>query len=1032
MPYTKEQELAINEGGKNIIVSAGAGSGKTQVLTQRILRHVKEGIDIRKLLILTFTKAAAKEMKERVIGLLKKNDLKEALHHIDSAYITTFDSFSLSVVKKYGYHLQLEKDIRVADGGILLGIKCEIIERIFNQLYEEENESFFTLLQKYTVKDDRPIRELLLNIMENVELIPNENTFFSTTKAYYSNEHLNNLKHAIENFCREEFDIIVKLADSVKELCLENNVKLVEALQFFIDSALQSTTYCQMRNLVSEFELPRLGKNSDAALKEAKDLLSKQTKKFLQTFFYETLDEATNEYCLSQSDAMFVFDLVKRINDELVIFKKENMYYSFSDIAKMAITLVRDFKEVQEELKNQYYEILIDEYQDTSDLQETFINYISKSNVYMVGDIKQSIYRFRNANPYIFKEKYNKYRSSPVDLKIDLTKNFRSRKEVISDFNLIFNEAMKEKQGDADYSNDHQMIFGQTDYESKGAVSYDTHMEIRRFMIPEEFDEDGKVIKPPKVDNSLAQMVYIAKDILKKKKTYSVLSKDDGFRNIMWKDFCILISSSTKFQQFKQLLQYFNIPTIIDANLDLKKSLVAVPLCNLLKVILYTKYKQYDNYYKHALASALRSFIFNYTDDKIFDIIHNKVKDPLFLEFHKLADESSNYSIIDFVDLVLTRFKVYQQIVSIGNILEANVEIERVKTILSDYVSLGYNEIEAITNTIEVLKGDNKIEYKNFIDPNADMVRIMTIHKSKGLEFPVCYFPFLDSKFNIEETKQTLGFDIEYGMFLPKVDGKLENKTIIKDLVVHRIRKEEISERVRVFYVALTRAREKMVMTYKGNNSMAVSNPGCFRDLLTMANVDSFCFDTDPRDYQIGREYSFSRSAEINGGSKTIQDIGISYEKEKLRTSHASKKIQSVLDLKTRQSIDLGLKLHAYLESLDFHNLDIETIEDKFVQEKLKSLFHLPLFATIKEARVYQEYEFIWQSQGQRIHGIIDLLLLYEDKAVIIDYKLSQTKKTEYVKQLRVYKGFLETKVDVPIKTYLVSLLKCEALEVEV
>lgn len=1024
MAFTNEQLQAINEDGKNIIVSAGAGSGKTQVLTRRILRHVMEGVDIRNLLILTFTKDAAREMKDRVLGLLKENHLDDAISKIDEAYITTFDSFALAIVKKYGYKLNLDKNIKNASENIIDKIKDDIIDDIFADYYDTNNEQFYNLLRKYTIKNDSNLKELIKKIIALVELMPDSEEFFSkASDKYYSSLHDEFLREEIEGLSKRRVEEIKKQIKKLLDVIDIPNKKLGEEADKVLEALIEANNYKEYRKIIKEINMPNCARKSEPIIKDTKTDLKKKTDDFLAYFDFEDVDEPINEYNKTKDEGLFILDMCHEVMKRLRVFKNEHSYFTFADIAIMAIDIVKNFTDVREEIKNKYHEILIDEYQDTSDLQEAFISYIAKNNVYMVGDIKQSIYRFRNANPYIFKKKYNDYSKEINGIKIDLNKNFRSRKETIEDFNLIFNMAMTDEVGDASYASEHQMSFGLKAYDEAGVVDYDSHMEIKRFIEPEEFDDEGNLIKKSKkkeYDSNEAQMNYIALDIQKRMKYYKVLDKEEGFRPIRYSDICILIADSTKFTDFLHVLDKYGIPACINCNKDLKKSLIAKPLVNLYKLILYKKYDLWDENYNHAVISVLRSFIYNYSDDVIFNIINNKEHNKLIDDIYGFLKEYKNFSISDTFDYMLNYFGIYEKIVRVGNILEANVEISKVKDILNDYVMLGNSEFMAASNTIETLNNVNeKNEFDNFIDPKANMVKIMTIHKSKGLEFPLCYFPFLDKHFREEGQTDCLLFDTSYGFSLNSGDDFITKKSFIKKLITDNAKILNISEKVRLFYVALTRAREKMILTYYQNSESKQINS--FKDILGMANASSFTFDVDPR------EYLEVKNAKINDsrikGTRSLVDNKYKFVGERLKISHASMKVSDIIDNNTRRNINLGLKMHEYLECLDFHNLDFSNISDEFIKNKLINLFKMPLFAKINEANVYQEYEFYSKQEQEYIHGIIDLFLVFKDEIYLIDYKLSNTNKAEYEKQLKIYKDFLTSKFDLPVRVYLVSLL---------
>ena len=467
MKWTEEQQLAINQEGSNIIVSAGAGSGKTAVLSERVLRKVSEGIDIRNILMLTFTNEAAGEMKERIRKKIKKAGLTEQLEYLDSAYITTFDAYALSIVKKYHYLLNISNSISIIDSSIIELEKEKIIEEIFLELYEKKDTCFFKLIGDFTTRDDSSIKEAILSINKSLDLKYDKEKYLKTyLQNYYNEEYINNL-------IIEYFNYLKNLSGE-----LENNIYALESM---VDEKLYLKVYETYKNLfrpnkyddlykVKELERVQFRNIPEEAI-EIKEYIKELSTEIMELTKYS--EEELKEQLFSTKDYVdVIIRIILELDKKLNQYKYENESYEFIDIAKMAIKIVKENIDIKEELKNTYNEILIDEYQDTNDLQEIFISLIENNNVYMVGDIKQSIYRFRNANPKIFKNKYDNYSKHINGEKIDLLKNFRSRSEVLDNINEIFNLIMKEDFGGVNYQDNHAMVYGNLAYINEGANNY--------------------------------------------------------------------------------------------------------------------------------------------------------------------------------------------------------------------------------------------------------------------------------------------------------------------------------------------------------------------------------------------------------------------------------------------------------------------------------------------------------------------------------------------------------------------------------
>ncbi|MDE6661132.1 MAG: UvrD-helicase domain-containing protein, partial [Anaeroplasmataceae bacterium] len=413
MAWTEMQNQAIHKRGGNCIVSAGAGSGKTAVLSERILTYCLDGKDICSFLVLTFTNAAAAEMKERIRKKLLDHQLKEQASRIDSAFITTFDAYSLALVKKYYFHLNVDKDITIMDQALLEVKKKEIVDSLFEELYTIKDKRFFSLLTKYTKQNDENVKKIILSILAKLELIVEEEEFCKQYEmVYYNDKFIDSLvaryeKLALSKAC-EFYQALVKLEEAASTDPASD--KLCEEVGHILSMA-QIKAYDEAALWLNSITLTRISSKAADFVKDLKascgDLLKEIKLKYFSKYVF--LNEAKTELYAIKEDVLYLLELALEVKHRLDAYKYELMAFDYMDIAKMAIKLVKTNKAVLEEIRNSFTEILIDEYQDTSDIQEAFISYISNHNCYMVGDIKQSIYRFRNANPYIFKDKYSKY-----------------------------------------------------------------------------------------------------------------------------------------------------------------------------------------------------------------------------------------------------------------------------------------------------------------------------------------------------------------------------------------------------------------------------------------------------------------------------------------------------------------------------------------------------------------------------------------------------------------------------------------------
>lgn len=1025
MPFTKEQQEAITRRGSNIIVSAGAGSGKTAVLSERILSFCKEGNDIRRVLVLTFTEKAAQEMKERIRQKLLDNNLDLQAEYIDSAYITTFDSYSLSMVRKYYYLLGLKKGVSIMDGALIEIKKREIIREIFTENYLNKNEKFYDYLRKYSLQDDKDVLNTIALMTKDLELIVDLDSFIKTYEATYFNPNkIKEITDKYEEYARENVKEFITLLTDLKDEALKDkdSQNLATYLDNYLSHLHSEDSYEILKQEISGYSLPRLTKASPF-VKEKRDALKPILEELTKKVFakYNTKSEMEEELFSVKDDVLFLLSLCKETLDRLFLYKKEHNMFGFNDIAKLLIKLVKENDFVKEELKNSYDEILVDEYQDTSDIQEAFLSLIENNNRYMVGDIKQSIYRFRNANPYIFKEKYDSYSKEKGGHKIDLTYNFRSRDEVLADINLLFNKLMTNEIGDASYKESHQMQFGLKDY-LKLEEKFDFHSEVLMYSL----DEDSLFTQ---AEN---EAFIIAKDIKERIKSKVKVLKKGGFKEVTYNDFAILIANATEFVTFKQIFEYLNIPLSIEASLDLKDSILPVLYKNILKALSLMKKNVKNEAFYHAVASLARSFIYEYSDEDIYDLCYNKKAYPIYDDLKLLieTDEISYSSLFYKIDNVIN---IYSKLAKIGDVDSSLVVLDYVHQIFKLFDDLGYDLEEAASYMEVLLESDLKVEYKPSVS-HKDAVRIMTIHKSKGLEFPFCYFPLLNHGFNQADMRKSIGLSKEYGIFIPYADeGK--SKTVIQTLYSLEVKEKDISEKVRLLYVALTRAREKMILLLpkKEFNKISPKNYKSFAEMLVYTgDFLQFKKDIDLKDYDI-TDYKRELYKPISLNGKEV----LKYEKRILpelkEKTRISKELKVIPDKSLEESILLGLKFHSALESLDFKNPNISNLPiDDFMKDTLISLLDNPIFKNIKNAKTYHENEFYFSYLNEDYHGIIDLLVEYDDHFDIIDYKLSSVDSKEYERQLSIYKMYVASKTNKPINTYLLSILKREIKRIDV
>lgn len=1038
--WTKEQLSAINEEGKNIIVSAGAGSGKTAVLSERVLRKLKEGININELLILTFTKAAAKEMKERIRKKIKNDkSLLKQLNLIDASYITTFDSFALSTVKKYHYLINVSPNICVIDASLIRLEKEKILDEILNEKYIKEDKLFEKLIGDFCVKDDKEIKNYILNINDKLDLKFDKKTYLQ-----------NYLKVAFDE-CKVKEDIlkfenILKSKIDEIEILLEDLSFITDGEYFYtlkddLNPLLESHNYDEILNNLN-VSMSKLPGGSSAEVKDLKTRISNILKELKLLCKYKNKDEIYSQIMSTYDYVKCIIEIILELDEKIYEYKFKNDMFEFNDIAILSIKILKENEDVREELKNQFNEIMIDEYQDTNDIQEEFISLISNNNVYMVGDIKQSIYRFRNANPYIFKNKYDNYKDDIGGFKIDLNKNFRSRKEVLDNINRIFEVMMDNTLGGAEYKESHEMIFGNISYDEKGNVNQNNNLEIYNY----NYDKNGIYTKEE------IEAFIIANDIKKKiQSKYRVFDKDDFIiREANYNDFVILMDKSTNFPLYKKIFEYLGIPLTIYKDEKITEDIVLSILKNILLLIQKVHDKQYDVKFKYLFISISRSPLFEISDNEIFNYFkNNNFKEN---ELYKLCLELSKYidnmSIKDFINLVINKFNFYENIIKIGNINSNIIKLDYILNITDSFSSLGYT-IKEFSNYLEEIiekKYDIKFNENKEI---GNSVKIMTIHKSKGLEYHICYYPGLYSKFNISDLNDKFMFDNKYGIISPVFDEGIDS-TIYKELLKDNYIKEEISEKIRLFYVGLTRTKEKMILLcnldsdeiynkkengvlkdifrvkYRSFKDMILSVKEYLYDYITNINVDEINIT---KDYNLIKNTNYLEFIDKTDEKLSVNEINI--ETENIEEKSFSKKQNELIDKITKENIKLGLDMHSIFEIVDFKNPDLDKLSiDEFYKNKILKFLDNDIFKNINKAKIYKEYEFMYKKDNISYHGIIDLMLVYDNRVDIIDYKLKNIDDEKYISQLNGYKDYIKSKTGREVDIYLYSIMNDEIKKV--
>lgn len=1036
MRWSEEQLLAINEEGKNIIVSAGAGSGKTAVLSERVLRKLKEGVHVNELLVLTFTNAAAQEMKERIRKKIKETEgLEEEQNLIDGAYITTFDSFSLSMVKKYHTRLNITNKIQITDEVIIDLEKHRILDQIFDEFYQKEEQAFINLITDFCLKDDKELKGYILNVYKKIELKYDKTKYI---KDYFNEEYQEN---KINNYINEYLNLIFDNIKNIKSLLIDLNDYFdgdyVTKVEDTLNKLVNARNYSDILEGLLFKQLPSVPRNSDEEGKKIKGIISDLVKEIREYAIYSSTDEMKEEILSTKNNAQVIIKILECLDERLEEYKYKNQIFNFNDIARLAIKVVKENESIRDELSKTFNEILVDEYQDTSDTQETFINLIAHNNVYMVGDIKQSIYRFRNANPYIFKNKYDTYRDTDKGMKIDLLKNFRSRREVLSNINLLFDLFMDDEIGGADYKASHRMQFGNMSYEEKGKTDQNYDFELLTY----ELDKTKNITKDEE------EAFLIGNDIKEKvENNYQIFDKDEGIlRNINYSDCVILLDRSKNFDLYKKIFEYLGIPLTILKEESLRKDQDVLVLKNLLKLLICIREKDYSEKFKYSFMSVSRSFLYKYSDEKIYNYFANNnfYESDLFKKAQEIVKNIDIMSASQFLDYVLTNFDYEEKIITIGNVKSFRVRCEYFYNLVKSFEASGNTIYDFVNYLDDIFDGDYDLKF-NVNTTSSNSCKIMTIHKSKGLEYPICYFAGFSDKFNTQELKEKIIFDNKLGLILPKVTCFYKD-TILKTLLKYNTKKEEISERIRLLYVAVTRAKEKMIFVTKKieEESSLVDDIVPSYERRKYSSFFDIMKSIYPNilEYEIPKELCATKAYQSGTSSSNIVqrekndnlDVKeINIENELIEESHFSKDSLHLQTKEEKELLEVGTKTHEVLETIDFKNPNFSNYQvSEFIKDKIMKFINTELIQTNIESNFYKEYEFTYMEDNTLSHGIIDLLIESNDKMIIVDYKLKNIEDINYDKQLNGYRKVIYNKTKKNIECYLYSIIDEKFRKVE-
>lgn len=864
--WTPEQKAAITLKRKNLLVSAGAGSGKTAVLTARIIERLTDPddpADITSLLIVTFTKAAAAELRERILSeIYARLDKEPDNTHLASqitllplANITTIDSFCYNIVKNNANALGLDSSFQVMDNTECEMIKEETLEKTLAEQYQNPSEFFSAFSERYLdLKSDRTLCDIVLSVYSFLRSLPfylnwleRKTDGFTASLPVWQKVILEQSAAGVGQ-CLKNYETALSLVYQNPEfqkyevtLSAERAAceRLLEAFPRGWDRTIQEFSSLEFKSLSPIRTQDTETKETIKALRdEAKSLLGDmKTGLFFLPEADVVRDLSAMEPCIRG-----LCETIVRFDENLMDAKKKKNAYEFSDLEHFTLRLFSVEQDgvyvpssYAEDFSQSCLEILIDEYQDTNELQEMIFSLLSgHSNRFYVGDLKQSIYKFRHANPYIFKEKKSAYSADyqNEDVQISLTKNFRSREGIIEGINLVFCDVMTERLGEIEYKDGEELVCGAVYHPLPEGADKPCEMALLDLAKPNEEEND-------ELDFSAAETeaLFVAQKI-KKLLSDGFLAEVDGLeRKLEFKDIAVLMRSPGPVAQaFSTALSASGIPVFSDVGGRYFSAQEVSLMISILETI--------DNpMCDIPLAAVMRSPIFLFTDNELLEIrLYQKceyyyqcveaiAKEESALgqkcaEFLKtLASWQKTAQILPVHSLI---WKIYEDtdfFAICASMPDAEQRLVNLKALFAkakQYEENGFGGLYRFIDFIKRVKlsGSDGSQAKTMAE-NQNAVRILSIHKSKGLEFPVVFLCGTGKKFNEKDRREkilchpTLGFGIDY----VNLDPPYTYPNISKSAIAMRMEQENTSEEMRLLYVAMTRARQKLIVS------------GTFRDL---------------------------------------------------------------------------------------------------------------------------------------------------------------------------------------------------------
>ena len=1062
MNRTKAQREAIDTKEKNVLISAAAGSGKTSVLTERIVSLINGGDDIRRMLVVTFTKKAAKEMKKRIrAGLMEAasdgNDPRLAIQaeETDSADISTIHTFATKIVKENFSELNLHARVHAAGEEQIKLFKAEAFEELLQEDYEEQDESLLRLRDSYSGRTDDDLINILKDIYSFCMSRP-EGIGWLDSKG---RPVISAYRETAFSFIRQDLKEMLRLSDKCMDLLDHGLISEKQEQRDRGDNAelkdfsvLLETDPDRFRETVNGFNVSKTISDKDddpnalGLLRNYKDGMRaklKDIKKVLLTLEDGVLEREKEKTETVIDDLYHVLTRYEKIYSEI---KKEHDVIDFDDMLRLAYQALR-MRGAAEKYSARYDYIFIDEYQDTNPLQEDFLNLIEPGKGrFMVGDMKQSIYRFRATDPMIFKNKTFNVKDNKV---IKMNDNFRCVPEIIDTVNNTMDFLMCDALGELEYSDEEKLV-----------ARVEKHGEVRVILT-----ETGKENAEIQTEMEAVTIAGLIKDILKEK-------DEKGNRRYSNGDICILTRSvETHGDIMLRALRNEGLNVSLNRNSDMD-SLGFDLFLNLLHVV--------ENFSSDiALLSVLRSFFGDFSDAELGRIKAEEGCDTFHESLMKYSMKENGLAqkCRDFLNR-LNRYRVWASVMSLEDLIlriknEENVEaylrvMKRGEAYSSYFETYFYKLLEwarertGLYDLLTFVDSVRKEQVKNDEEVSTDSIQLMTMHSAKGLEFPIVILARLQGEFSKRDSRDSIFCHGTLGVSIRNVDidRRTRSKTELRNIAEKQAKMEQKSEELRLLYVAMTRAKERLYISgavqdaekyLKDINHKVGSDPledtnvfdwvmksfwelECFSDWFPLRqgkNKDLKIYHEIVKGTLGGNEVrsggSFDKRRLLEGITDTrpveFREYGNRGIPQKIGVSSLLPKDDEgiyipAMSMEEDRGAELGTLIHLFMQHMDFsintweglEALSVRLMEDMIISEneaerlrgfypQILSFLTSEMAERIRKAdRVLREVPFSLLERGKDIglgdndekvvvQGIIDLAFLEGDEYVILDYK---------------------------------------------